>query len=627
MSVDKDPSEKDEEIKEEAKETKKTKKTAKTFRQMRGTADEKTKTADEADAPKKTSRKRKASVSREELEGDAIQPASIREITSSAKEASDTRASKRSKKKKEETPEAEVTAVEETSSSDAPETSSASDIPDLSDASEVPNVTEAETDGEDEEDAFDPEVFPKMSRSERFGTRVKVITVWLLRRLWYRIKSIQMTDTRMIAVSVLGVMLVGALLLCTPFASASGEWTSFVDALFTATTSTCVTGLVTVTTAAHWSLFGQIVILVMIQVGGIGFMTVLTLLSFFMHRKISMHERKLLQQSVGSINRSGVTGTFLQILLGTFVIEGIGAALLAIRFYPMYGNKGIWYAVFHSISAFCNAGIDILSVEGTSLISFADDYLVTGTIMFLVIMGGLGFLVWNDILRCGIHFKKMKLHSKMVLTLTFSLIAGGTVLLFLTERNAAFAGMSVGEKWWASLFQSVTLRTAGFATVDQAFLSNSGTMLCLILMFIGGSPGSTAGGVKTTTMSVFFISILRLSRNREDVVLFKKRIDNRIVRQAGAVVGVYLGMVLVATMLICALEPMGIREVLFEVVSAVATVGLSMNITPTFCTASKLILIVLMYAGRLGGLSLFLALGERTEAAVLERPTEKILIG
>lgn len=485
----------------------------------------------------------------------------------------------------------------------------------------------------DEESAQESEVTvdvpaaSKMSRFKQFGTRAKVITVWLFRKIWNKIKSIEMTDTRMIAVSVAGVMLVGALLLCTPFASADGTWTSFVDALFTATTSTCVTGLVTVTTAEHWSLFGQIVILVMIQVGGIGFMTVLTLVSFFMHRQITMHERKLLQQSVGSINRSGVTGTFLQILLGTFVIEAIGAALLSIRFYPLYGKKGIWYAVFHSISAFCNAGIDILAPDGSSLIGYANDYLVTGTIMFLIIMGGLGFLVWNDILRCGIRFKKMKLHSKLVLSLTFGLILGGTLLLLLTEKDAAFAGMRAGEKWWSALFQSVTLRTAGFVTVDQALISNAGTMICLILMFIGGSPGSTAGGVKTTTVAVFFISILRLSRNHEDVVVFRKRIYNRIVRQAGAVVGVYLAMALVATIIICALEPITIREALFEVISAIATVGLSMNVTATLGTASKLVLIVLMYTGRLGGLSLFLALGERTEAAVLERPTEKILIG
>ncbi len=603
------PVEGEEEQTTSQKTAKKPRRTAKTFREVRDNAEP----SGEEETKEKTAKKA---------------PSKKSENASDPSEDGETTVKKRTSRRKSntaaDTPEApaEETAPEAPTAED--ETVKEAPSKETQARSEDEGV---DTDGEGEE-PFDPEAFPIMSRYQRFGTRVKVITVWLLRKLWHRIKNIQMTDTRMIALSVAGVVLVGALLLCTPWASKSGEWTPFIDALFTATTSTCVTGLVTLTTAAHWSLFGQIVILVLIQVGGIGFMTVLTLISFFMHRQITMHERRLLQQSVGSINRSGVTGTFLQILLGTFVIEAIGAALLSIRFYPKYGGKGIWYAVFHSVSAFCNAGIDLLSPDGSSLIPYANDYLVTGTVMFLVIMGGLGFLVWNDILRCGIHFKKMKLHSKMVLTLTFGLILGGAIVLFLTERNAAFAGMSTGDRLWSALFQSVTLRTAGFATVSQTALSNAGALIGIILMFIGGSPGSTAGGVKTTTVAVFLISILRLSRNREDVVVFRKRIYNRIVRQAGAVVGVYLGMALLATIFICILEPqLGIREISYEVVSAIATVGLSMDVTPTLGAASKLILIILMYTGRLGGLSLFLALGEKTEAAALERPTENILIG
>ncbi len=651
MAMDQDRSEQTE-SKNEGKGKTKPKRTAKTFRAMRASSKSTVVPLENATEEKKSKGRKKAATKTTEAVAEEAPKRTVRAARStSAKKASDDKdkeknteirgerrgsMAKRSVlKRPDATPLRAPRRVSGQKEASAEEDerellSTAHVSQDQAEADQTNDGQPQENSAPDPSDAAkknDPEAFPVMSRSERFGTRMKVVIRWLLRKLWTRIKNIQMTDTRMIAFSVAGVMLVGTLLLCTPWASASGEWTSFVDALFTATTATCVTGLVTVTTAAHWSLFGQIVILILIQVGGIGFMTVLTLVSFFMHRQITMHERRLLQQSVGSIHRSGVSGTFAQILLGTFVIETVGAILLSLRFYPMYGKKGIWYAVFHSVSAFCNAGIDLLSVEGTSLIAFADDYLVTGTVMFLVIMGGLGFLVWNDILRCGVRFGKMKLHSKMVLTLTFSLILGGAVLLMLTDWNAAFAGMPFGQKVWTALFQSITLRTAGFATVDQALLSNSGAMICLVLMFIGGSPGSTAGGVKTTTVAVFFFSILRLSRNREDVVLFKRRIYNRIVRQAGAVVGVYLGMVLVATVLICALEPLGIREVLFEVVSAVATVGLSMNITPTFCTASKLILIVLMYAGRLGGLSLFLALGERTEAAALERPTEKILIG
>lgn len=606
----------EEQIEKSEEAAKKPRKTAKTFRQVR----EGFETAPEQ-SEKSTKRKKSVSVKEENESSEGTTPKA-----DNATDAEQPRETKRAPRRKKAGTSSADNETMNTSEETAEQRNEAEASP-ATQETEIPDQAQTEEELPEGEEV-DPEAFPIMSRYERFGTRVKVVTVWLLRKLWRRIRNIQMTDTRMIALSVAGVMLVGTLLLCTPWASASGEWTSLIDALFTATTCTCVTGLVTVTTAAHWSLFGQIVILVMIQVGGIGFMTVLTLISFFMHRKITMHERKLLQQSVGSINRSGVTGTFLQILLGTFVIEAIGAALLAIRFYPKLGPKGIWYAVFHSVSAFCNAGIDLLSPDGSSLISYANDYLVTGTVMFLIIMGGLGFLVWNDILRCGIHFKKMKLHSKMVLTLTFGLILGGAVVLFLTERNAAFAGMSIGNQLWSALFQSVTLRTAGFATVSQTALSNAGALIGIILMFIGGSPGSTAGGVKTTTVAVFLISILRLSRNREDVVVFRKRIYNRIVRQAGAVVGVYLGMALLATILICVLEPqLGIREVSYEVVSAIATVGLSMDVTPTLGAASKLILIILMYTGRLGGLSLFLALGEKTEAAALERPVENILIG
>lgn len=440
--------------------------------------------------------------------------------------------------------------------------------------------------------------------------------------------KMNMTNTRIIALSFAIVILVGALLLCTPFASASGGWTNPVDALFTATTATCVTGLVVVDTSAHWSLFGQIVILILIQLGGIGFMTLITLFSFFVHRQVSLHERRLLLQSVGSLQMGSVMATFRQILIGTFLMEGLGAALLSIRFYPMYGKKGIWYAVFHSISAFCNAGIDVLGAEGSaSLTAFRNDPLVSGVIMLLIVMGGLGFLVWDDLMRNFFRPRRLRLHTKMVLCATVALLLGGWVLLYVTEYDHAFAGMGQGERLMASLFQSVTTRTAGFYTVDQTALSDSGALLSICLMFVGGSPGSTAGGVKTTTMLIFVLSILRFSRNRETVIFGKRRIENRMVRQAGAVVGVYLFMVLLATILISAMENAAFLDVLYEASSAVATVGLSRNLTPTLCIGSKLVLILLMYAGRLGGLSLFLVLGETATPEPLKRPVEKVLIG
>ena len=440
--------------------------------------------------------------------------------------------------------------------------------------------------------------------------------------------KMKMTNTRLIAVSFVVVILIGTVLLCTPFASATGEWTSLVDALFTATTSTCVTGLVVVDTATHWSFFGQIVLLVLIQIGGIGFMSLITLFSFFVRHQVSLHERRLLLQSTGALHMSGVMASFRHLLLGTLFIEGLGALALSYRFCPIYGEKGIWYAIFHSVSAFCNAGIDLIGTsEMPSLMAYANDPLVTGVVMLLVVMGGLGFLVWHDLLKSRFCFRKMELHTKLVLTFTGVLILGGTVLLYFTERNASMADMSEGQKLWNALFQSVTTRTAGFITFDQSRLSDSGALVSMFLMFIGGSPGSTAGGVKTTTLLVFLLCSWNLAHNKQSVTVFKRRIDNRIVRQAGAVVCFYMLMILTATVLICALEPFGIREVAYEVTSAMATVGLSMGMTASLGAISKLILIVLMYAGRLGGLSLFLALAESDAQVPIERPVEKILIG
>ncbi len=437
-----------------------------------------------------------------------------------------------------------------------------------------------------------------------------------------------MTNTRLIALSFILTILIGTFLLCLPAASASGEWTNPVDALFTATTSTCVTGLVVVDTATHWSLFGEIVILCLIQIGGIGLMTLITMFSFFVRQRVSLHERRMLLQSTGALSLAGVISVFKQVLIGTLVIEGIGAGLLSVRFCRMYGAKGIWYSVFHSISAFCNAGIDILGDKGSSsFIAFQGDWYVNFVLMFLIVVGGLGFLVWSDLLKKRFRFRKLELHSKFVLTITAALILGGWVILYLTERSTSMAQMSEPEKILASLFQSVTTRTAGMMTVDQSTISNSGFIVSMVLMFIGGSPGSTAGGAKTTTVAVFLLCCRQLARNREDVVVFKRRIDDRIVRQSGAVVCMYLGMMLVATMLLCAIEPFGLRDTLYETLSAIATVGLSTGITSSLGVASKLILILLMYAGRLGGLSLFLALSESGEQAQLRRPVDKILIG
>ena len=440
--------------------------------------------------------------------------------------------------------------------------------------------------------------------------------------------KMKMTNTRIIALSFAVMIVLGTVLLCLPISSASGEWTAPVDALFTATTSTCVTGLVVFDTATHWSFFGEAVILVLIQIGGIGLMTLITLFSFFVRQRVSLHERRLLLQSSGALNLAGVSSVFKQVLIGTFVIEGIGAALLAIRFFPRFGAKGIWYSIFHSISAFCNAGIDVLGDTGSaSFVAYQDDAFVNFVLIFLIVIGGLGFLVWSDLLKKRFRFKRLELHSKLVLVITAVLLVGGWAAFYLTERNASMADLSEPNKLLASLFQSVTTRTAGIMTTDQASISNSGAIITLVLMFIGGSPGSTAGGAKTTTVAIFLLCCVRLARNKDDVVVYKRRIDDRIVRQAGAVVCVYLVLAIVATCVICALEPITLRDAMYECVSAIATVGLSTGITSSLCGVSKLVIILLMYVGRLGGLSIFLALSEDSESAELRRPTEKILIG
>lgn len=441
-------------------------------------------------------------------------------------------------------------------------------------------------------------------------------------------KRYKFTNTQIIALGFAAIIMIGTFLLSLPISSKSGTWTPFEDSLLTATSATCVTGLAVYDTGAHWTTFGQLVIITLIQIGGLGFMTIITMFSFFTKRQISMRERHILMQSAGNMNLGGIVKLIKRIIIGTFIIEGMGAVLLSIVFVPEIGAKGIYYAVFHSISAFCNAGFDILSNVGSaSLSGYANNVLLNVTVMLLIIIGGIGFLVWSDILKWKFKFRKYELHSKIVLVTTAVLLILGAVVFFFTERNYAFRNMGTGESILASVFQSVTTRTAGFYSVPQGELSNSGTVMTILLMFIGGSPGSTAGGIKTTTFAVIIVSTIACARNRDSVTVFKRRIADDVVRQSTAIVSIYMAAVLASSAVICALEPITLRESLYEVVSAIGTVGLSMDVTPTLCTASKIIITVLMYAGRLGGLSLVMALAEKREKVPINRPVEKILIG
>lgn len=438
------------------------------------------------------------------------------------------------------------------------------------------------------------------------------------------------TYTQTIALGFLIIIIAGAMLLCLPISSRAGEWTSFFDALFTATSATCVTGLVVFDTYTHWSLFGQIVILMMIQIGGIGFMTLITMVSVFMGRRISLHERKLIMQSAGNTKISGAIHLVRHIILGTIMFEAAGAVLLAFRFCPEMGIlNGIYNAIFHSVSAFCNAGFDLMGRfdPGSSLMRYRSDPLVNLTICGLITIGGLGFMVWGNIISVKGDYKRFSLHTKLVLTMTAFLILVPTVLFWLTERYAAFNGMPSGERWLSALFQAITPRTAGFNTVDQAALSESGTLLTTVLMFIGGSPGSTAGGIKTTTIAVMILTMIASARRNENVEVFKRRLSDNTLRQASAVFTVYMAAIVIFSVIICALEPFSLKQVLYEVSSAIGTVGLTTGITASLGAVSRFCLMLLMYAGRVGGLTLFVVLAENRSRVAVMRPKEEILIG
>ena len=425
------------------------------------------------------------------------------------------------------------------------------------------------------------------------------------------------------------IILLGTVLLCLPISSGSGEWSDPINCLLTATSATCVTGLVAYDTFTHWSLFGQLVIITLIQIGGLGFMTFISMFAMFLKKKISLRERLLLMQSSGSMQLEGVQKLIRHILLGTLFFEGVGAAVFAIRFIPKYGFwEGIYTSVFHSISAFCNAGFDLMGKEApfSSLSTYSDDPLVLITVMLLVVIGGLGFIVWSDIKHHRLHFKRYSLHSKIVLITTTVLLLGGTAFFYCSE-GVAMSGMSVGERLLNAAFQSVTLRTAGFNTIDQTALSGGGSILSMIFMLIGGSPASTAGGVKTATVAVVFITAVAATRNRREVEVMKKQLSANIIRQAFAVLMIYITVTFAAAILLSFTESAGMRTIFYEVTSAIGTVGVTMGLTTKLSVFGRLLITALMFFGRIGGLSLAMAFSEDRPEPPLQRPKENILIG
>lgn len=433
----------------------------------------------------------------------------------------------------------------------------------------------------------------------------------------------------MIALGFLSIIIVGTILLMLPISAKSGNHTDFVDCLFTATSATCVTGLIPFDTYTHWTGFGQFVIIALIQIGGLGLMSLITLFSAFMRRHITLSERRIIMESSGATVSHAVP-LLKRIIRGTLMFETAGALLMSIRYIPRLGlGKGIWFSVFHSISAFCNAGFDLMG-KWQPLSSFtkdADDPIFTFTICGLIIIGGLGFVVWNDIRENKFHFRRYALHSKLVLISTGILVFGGTAFFFITEKNFACKDMGIGERLLTAFFQSVTPRTAGFNSIHESRLSDPGKLLTIIYMFIGGSPASTAGGIKTTTLAVLLLEVFSCARGNDHLNVFKKQIEYRIVRQANAIFFIYLAMTIVAVMLISAVEPFHLVEIIFEATSAIGTVGLTMGITGQLSAFSKIVLTILMYAGRNGGFTLLVALAEKKQGFPLERPTEKILVG
>lgn len=439
------------------------------------------------------------------------------------------------------------------------------------------------------------------------------------------------SQTRLIAMGYISIIIIGTLLLMLPFASQSGESVGVVSALFTAVSSSCVTGLIVLDTATSWTLFGQIIIICLIQVGGLGFMTIATMFSLFIKRKMGLREREIMVESINTEHIGGIKNLTRKILAGTAIFEGIGALLFATRFIPEFGwSRGIWYSVFHSISAFCNAGFDLMGITEpyASLTGFADDVIVNFTVCMLIIVGGIGFLVWDDISKKKLKFKYYQLHTKIVLTVTAVLLIVPTILFFMFERNFTNEGLSLGRSFMNSFFDSVTARTAGFNTTDTAALSPASKILTVFLMFIGGSPGSTAGGIKTTTLAVIAISTFNGITRRQSQGVFGRRLEKDAIHKASSVVFTNLSLVIAGIIAICAMQPhFDIADVIFECTSAIGTVGMTTGITRDLTTASRLIVAFLMFCGRVGSVSFALALMEKKAAPPIKNPREKITIG
>lgn len=443
--------------------------------------------------------------------------------------------------------------------------------------------------------------------------------------------SSRIRPAHIIAVGFLLLILTGALLLTLPAATRSGESASFSDALFTATSSTCVTGLVVHDTFEYWSFFGQLVLLLLIQAGGMGVVTMAVAVALIMRRRIGLKQRFVLQEAISAPRMGGIVRMTGFILRLTFALEGLGALLLALRFCPQMGFvQGMWYAVFHSVSAFCNAGFDLMGVTApyASLTGYVGDPLVSLTIAGLIVAGGLGFFAWSDIRDHTWHLRSYRLQTKLVLSVTAALLLLPALFFYFFEfSQPQWASLTQSERILASVFQSVTPRTAGFNTVNLGLLSMPSVLLMILLMLTGGSPGSTAGGFKTTSLAMLFLSIRAVLSQRDSIQVFHRRIPPEVLRNTVALVMLYVILFLSGGILLCCFDDVSLSQALFECASAIGTVGLTLGITPELSDASRLVLISLMYFGRVGGLTMLYAMTGSHVPVPAQMPQEKIAIG
>ena len=434
-----------------------------------------------------------------------------------------------------------------------------------------------------------------------------------------------LSSAQIIIFGFAGAILIGTLLLMLPISSASGEMTSFFDSFFTATSAVCVTGLVVQDTATYWSMFGQIVILILIQIGGLGVVTIAVATALVSGRKIGLMQRNTLKEAISAPQVGGIVRLTGFILKVVFLIELIGAVLLAVVFCKDFGSKGIWLGLFHSISAFCNAGFDLMGTVSpfSSLTSCAAQPVVNITIMLLIIIGGIGFLVWDDIKTNTWHIKKYRMQSKVVLSVTAFLLIVPFMYFYFCEFN----NVKGSERIYTSLFQTVTTRTAGFNTADLTRLSGIGKTVTIFLMLIGGSPGSTAGGMKTTTIAVLVFSAISVFGKRDDVECFNRRISDVAIKNAAAIFLMYLVLFTGGGLIMSSIEGLPLYVCLFETASAIGTVGLTLGITSLIGNVSRVILIALMFFGRVGGLTVIFAAIYKTNNNISKKPQEQITVG